>query len=143
MKPAFFELPLNALRPTQLCVSSDKLRSVQYALACSGISMLSPIPVVQYQQQWILTDGHTRALALYYRGDQRVRVCLESDPLDWNMYQICLNWCAEEQVMQIADLARRVVPHKTFEREWLQRCTNMHDALCWLQTGEVSPDKAD
>jgi hypothetical protein len=140
MIPAVFELPLNALRPTQLYVSSDKLRSVQYALSCGGASILSPIPVVQYEQQWLLTDGHTRALALYYRGDQRVRVCLESDSLDWPMFEICLDWCAEAQVLQVADLARRVVPHKTFEREWLQRCTNMYDALCWLHTGESAQD---
>lgn len=120
--PEVFELRLLDLRPSQLYVSSCKLRSVDYAFCCGGASMLEPLPVVKIDGQWVLTEGHTRSLALYLKGYQTVKVFQDPDKIDLEMYQTCLSWCQNEGILSVADLAPRLVDHKTFEALWIQRC---------------------
>jgi len=126
---AIFEVPLRELQPTQLYISQPKLQSVKYALACGGAAALLPIPIAERNGRLILTDGHTRSLALYYRGDQKLKVCWEPEELDWEMYDLCLGWCAEAGVKTVVDLACRVVSHQDFERLWCLPCMQIAEAL--------------
>ena len=119
-----FELRLLDLRPSQLYVSRCKLRSVDYAFCCAGASILQPLPVINIDNSWVLTDGHTRALALYLKGYQTVKVFQDTDNIDLEMYQTCLQWCESEGIISPADLAPHLVEHSEFERLWIQRCKN-------------------
>lgn len=117
-----FELRLLDLHPSQLYISSCKLRAVDYLFCCGGASMLQPLPVIKLDQEWVLTDGHTRALALYLKGYQNVKVFEDPDPIDLDMYRTAVHWCRTEGIKTIADLAPRLVEHSEFERLWIQRC---------------------
>jgi len=117
-----FELRLLEISPSQLYVSRCKLRSVDYAFCCGGASLLQPLPVINIDGQWTLTDGHTRALALYLKGYQTVQVFEDTDSINLEMYKTCLEWCKSEGILSPADLAPRLVEHKVFEELWIQRC---------------------
>jgi hypothetical protein len=36
-----------------------------------------------------------------------------------------IKWCAEENIHSPADLAKRIVPHKDYERLWRKKCMEM------------------
>jgi hypothetical protein len=53
----------------------------------------------------------------------------EEDELDWNAYEICVQWCEKEGVRTIADLKNRVVSPKEYEALWVNRCKKMQQEL--------------
>lgn len=125
-----FALPVDDVHPTQLLVSAAKLRSVLDWLDSDDPSY-DPLPVLDFDGDWYLSDGHTRALALYLAGDPELRV--ERDPdrdeLDIALYRECVTWCAAEQVTAVPDLVGRVVSAETHEREWIERCERAAERL--------------
>lgn len=127
---SIFKVRTLDVQPTQLYISEDKLRSVDYALRCCGSLALAPIPVVRWQDRLILTEGHTRALALYLLGEAEIRVCWETESIDWEMYRSCLNWCAEAGIHSVADLSQRVVSHADFCERWIGLCERYYQTYC-------------
>jgi NAD-dependent dihydropyrimidine dehydrogenase PreA subunit len=79
--------------------------------------------------QIIFTDGHTRAFAAFLCGLSEVRVFWDEDELDWEAYEICVEWCKEEGIHTIADLKNRVVTQREYEKLWLKRCEKMQQDL--------------
>ncbi len=115
-------MKLDEIQPSQLFISSEKLSRVMRDLDPRRPGSLEPIPVKKLGNQVIFVDGHTRALAAYLCGFSEVPVFWEEDELDWEAYEICVGWCKEEGIRQIADLKDRVVPPEDYEVLWLKRC---------------------
>ncbi len=90
---------------------------------------LEPIPVKELGNCVIFTDGHTRALAAFLCGFTEVRVFWDEDELDWEAYEICVEWCQAEGICTIADLKDRVVAPGEYDMLWLKRCREMHESL--------------
>ena len=42
----------------------------------------------------------------------------DNDNLDWEAYQICVDWCIEEGITNISHLEQKVVDHNTYEVLW-------------------------
>jgi hypothetical protein len=91
--------------------------------------LIKPIPVKKLGDKIVLTDDHTIALAAFLRGVSEVRVYWEEDELDWNAYEICVEWCRKEGVHTIADLKNRVVSPKEYDVLWVNRCKKMQKEL--------------
>ena len=91
--------------------------------------MLGPLPVRRYLGRLVLTDGHTRALALCIAGVRTVQIEYDDDPLDDAAYQECVRWCFRVGVHSVADLEGRIVDQPSYVRLWLERCREMHVAL--------------
>jgi 16S rRNA (guanine(1405)-N(7))-methyltransferase len=53
----------------------------------------------------------------------------ENEELDWDAYEICVEWCKKEGIRTIADLKNRVVPQKDYETLWHRRCEEMQQSL--------------
>jgi hypothetical protein len=121
-----FNILLAQLQPSQLYINADKLAHV---LQLSDPASLGPIPVKRLGDEIILTDGHTRAFAAYTRGCREVRVAWDQDPLDWEAYARCVDWCRQADIRSIADLRGRVVQTEQYETLWLDRCRALHRAL--------------
>lgn len=124
-----FEADLADLQPSQLYISADKLAEVQRGAREGANSQPDPLPVRELAGRWVLTDGHTRALAAHLSGRRTVPVCRDRDDLDWEAYEICVGWCLEEGIRTIADLEHRVVAAERYEELWLERCRSMHREL--------------
>jgi hypothetical protein len=119
-----FRMALDRLQPSQLYISADKLHKV-----LEGTEPGEPIPIKQLGRHLIMTDGHTRAFAAWSRGQSAVTVVWDEDELDWEAYEICVQWCEQEGIQTIADLEDRVVDGETYQTEWLDRCAAMHHKL--------------
>ena len=92
--------------------------------------LIKPIPVKKLlSEKIVLTDDHTVALAAFLHGVSEVRVYWEEDELDWNAYEICVQWCKKEGVRTIADLKNRVVSPKEYDTLWVNRCKKMQQEL--------------
>ena len=124
-----FVVDLLELQPSQLYISAEKLTRVLTILDLSRPESLTPLPVKRLSGRLVLTDGHTRAFAAYRAGLDRVRVCWDTDDLDWEAYEICVGWCVQEGIRTIADLEGRVVDATDYKRLWLERCAAMQRKL--------------
>jgi hypothetical protein len=118
------QMALDRLQPSQLYISADKLRYV-----LESPEPLEPVPIVRLGAHLIMTDGHTRAFAAWTRGQSEVPVVWDEDDMDWEAYEVCVQWCAQEGIHTVADLRDRVVDAETYQAKWLDRCAAMHRSL--------------
>jgi hypothetical protein len=124
-----FFMPLVAIQPSQLYISAQKLARLTAWWDPPRLAALTPIPVKRLNGRVIYTDGHTRAFAAYQRGFTEVPVVWDEDELDWEAYQICVDWCLENGIHTVMDLQDRVVAPEAYERLWIGRCHAMHKQL--------------
>jgi hypothetical protein len=120
---------LNELQPSQLYISAAKLARVRRDFDPQRPASLAPIPIKALGGRVIMTDGHTRALAALLAGLAEVPVVWDEDDLDWEAYQICVDWCLAEGIRTVADLQDRVVLAAEYEVVWHQRCREMQRDL--------------
>ena len=131
-----FLFPLAQLQPSQLYISTVKLAYVQ-AHWPPRIEMLEPIPIKSLNGRVIYTDGHTRAFAAYRQGFAEIPVVWDEDELDWEAYQICVEWCLAEGIRTIADLEGRVIAPEPYEVLWHDRCRVMQETLEQTRRSQV------
>jgi hypothetical protein len=129
MKMKFFEMELINIQPSQLYISKQKLAKVKEKFNPKDISTLDVIPIKKIKNNLFYTDGHTRAFAAYQAGFTKIPVIWEEDELDWELYQICIEWCTNEGIFSIANLSERVVNQKDYELLWYKRCDDLHQEL--------------
>ena len=120
---------LDQLQPSQLYVSQDKLSAIYATTDFFSPEGVQPIPIKDLGGLSVMTDGHTRALAAYLAGLTCVPTYDDPDDLDWEAYQICVDWCRVEGIHSVADLADRVVNAEDYERLWYDRCRVMQADL--------------
>ena len=123
-----FMMKLGEIQPSQLFINSEKLSLVMKTFDANPRS-IEFIPVKKIGDQVVFVDGHTRAFASFLRGISEVRVYWEEDELDWDEYEVCVDWCKKEGINTIADLKERVIPSKEYQVLWLDRCEKMQREL--------------
>jgi len=124
-----FEANLSDLQPSQLYICSDKLAEVARSMRTEQDSSIDPLPVTRLGPRTVLTDGHTRAFAAFVQGRRYVQVYWETDRLDWEAYEACVQWCLQERIHSVADLHARIVTAEQYEELWYKRCRAMHGRL--------------
>ena len=130
-----FQMKLNSIQPSQLYINSEKLGYVMRGLQRPERVFVQPIPVKKFGNQVVFVDGHTRAFAAFLLGLSEISVYCEisvyseDEELDWEEYEICVNWCKEEGIHTISDLRNRIVSDKDYQVLWLDRCGKMHRDL--------------
>ena len=70
----------------------------------------------------IMTDGHTRAFFLYKLGKKCIYVNWGTEEMDWGMYQLCVNWCLEENFTSIGNLEGIILKHSDYKIQWIRKC---------------------
>jgi len=123
-----FMMKLGEIQPSQLFINSEKLSLVMKTFDANPRS-IEFIPVKKIGDQVVFVDGHTRAFASFLRGISEVRVYWEEDELDWDEYEVCVDWCKKEGINTIADLKERVISSKEYQVLWLDRCGKMQREL--------------
>ena len=120
---------LKDIQPSQLYINSQKLDNVLNWFKSSQYDGYDAIPIKNLNGKVIFTDGHTRAYAAYIRGLKTIKVYWDEDELDWEAYQICVDWCNLEGIKLIEDLKNRIISPAEYEILWLKRCKDMHNQL--------------
>ncbi len=128
---------IDDLQPSQLYISRQKLLAVDAAY--SPDRPREALPVWRWGAMNVLTDGHTRALAAWLRGERQLKVYRDRDELDWEAYRICVGWCLEEGIRSVSDLRDRIIPAERYEELWLGRCRRLHHRLAGMR-GEEGTD---
>ena len=123
-----FMMQLDEIQPSQLFINSEKL-SLVMKISDANPRSIEFIPVKKIGDRVVFVDGHTRAFASFLRGMSEVKVYWEEDELDWDEYEICVDWCRKEGINTIADLKERVIPSKEYQVLWLDRCEKMQREL--------------
>ncbi|MCJ7422979.1 hypothetical protein MUP01_01755 [Candidatus Bathyarchaeota archaeon] len=123
-----FMMKLDEIQPSQLFINSEKLSLVMKTFDVNPRS-IETIPVKKIGEQIVFVDGHTRAFAAFLKGMSEVKVYWEEDELDWDEYEVCVDWCKKEGINTIADLKERVIPSKEYQVLWLDRCEKMQREL--------------
>lgn len=125
----YFEMNLDLIQPSQLYISEKKLANIQKQFDSNKTNTPGVIPIKMLDNEIIFTDGHTRAFVAYLAGFKTIKVEWETEELDWEMYQICVQWCKDEEIFTIADLVSRVIDHHEYEILWYKRCKTMLQEL--------------
>ncbi|MBZ9636491.1 hypothetical protein [Clostridium sp. FP1] len=118
---------LYEIQPSQLYVNSMKLQKVLSWFKPEDINSYEAIPIKKLNNKIIFTDGHTRAYAAYLNGINEIKVYWDEDDLDWDAYQICVDWCINENINSIVDLEKRIISDEEYKVLWLQKCKVMHE----------------
>lgn len=116
-------VPIDEPHPSQLYIDASRLGNALEWFDCDDPTY-DPVPVLHIEDELVLSDGHTRAFLAYVAGANTLEIVLDPDRRELNipLYRGCMDWCREESVTQIADLAGRVVSHDTFLDQWVARC---------------------
>ena len=124
-----FKLRLEAIQPSQLYISSEKLAAIESTWEAEELDALDPVPSKPLDGRLVSTDGHTRSVAAHRAGYETIWAVWDEDTLDWEAYRICVDWCREAGIRSIPDLADRIIGPDAYEELWLGRCCRMHETL--------------
>ena len=91
--------------------------------------LFDPLPVKELNGRVIFTDGHTRAYAAYTLGMSAIPVYWDTDELDWEAYQRCVEACQRDGIFTIADLKGGVVSDADYRDLWDAWCDRLHEEL--------------
>jgi len=114
-----FKIDIKEITPEQLTVDEVKLARVN-----SWIEKPEDIVVscVKIGNKIVVIDGHSRLVAAYNKGFRYVYAYLESDNDNLQFYKTCMQWCEDQRIYTIKDLAKRVVTPEEHEKLWISRC---------------------
>jgi len=124
-----FRLRIDQIQLSQLYISSAKLAGIMRVFEDGNESNLEPVPIKEIDGVLVATDGHTRLLAWFLNGHEEVGCEWEDTEMDWDAYRVCMQWCKEEGIQTVADLANRIISPEDYEALWLDRCRVMQHAL--------------
>ena len=125
-----FKAKLLNIQPSQLYICSEKLSRVIGSKSLINAESFEPVPVKKLGSRVIFTDGHTRAFALFQSGITEIYAYWDTDDeLDWEAYQICVDWCIKQNIYSIKDLNDRIVSEQDYQKLWLKRCSVMQCRL--------------
>ena len=116
---------LLSIQPSQLYINAAKLAAVLKTYTKPQLTQ-EKFPVIQIQDKLTFTDQHTRALAAYLHGIDKICIYLDTDDISHEMYVECVNWCQEEAIYSVADLVGRVIDDDRYKELWIKRCRMMH-----------------
>jgi len=132
-----FEMKLSEIQPSQLYISRKKLAKINKAFDPEIKTTLGVIPVKKLGNDIIFTDGHTRAVAAFLAGYQEITVEWEDEDLDWEMYELCVQWCKDEKIFSAKDLAKRIIQHKDYKLLWYKKCEIMQKEIVMKRKGLI------
>ncbi|MHA2502213.1 MAG: hypothetical protein ACXAE3_05040 [Candidatus Kariarchaeaceae archaeon] len=115
-------LLIDRLVPSQLFLNQSKLERIRLHVNEHGLDSLPPVPVKHLDQQLVLTDGHTRVYVAHELGEEKVNAVWDTEPLDWQLYRLCVLWAKDEGIGHVADLGKRILPADIYIKRWIGRC---------------------
>ena len=117
-KNEVFFLEIDKISPSQLYLSEKKLKE----LADFKPTAKEALPIKQLDGKIFLTDAHHRAYLFYKTGFTKLPVYWDVDELPLEIYEICLDWCHEAELMKISDFEGRILTEADYKKLWHDRC---------------------
>ena len=73
------EIKLLDIQPSQFYISAKKLERVKNWFDPNDLSKFEPLPIFEYGGKIFFTDGHTRALAAFLSGIEKIPLVWDSE----------------------------------------------------------------
>ena len=124
MDKAFY-MDLTDLLPSQLFLNQDKIKSLEKQINPFILENIPPISVRKFGDKIVFLDGHTRAFLAHKNGLKEVPVYWETEEYDWELYEICIQWCQNEGIFHVAELEHKIVDTITYEKCWIGKCQSL------------------
>lgn len=135
-----FAISLEDLQPTQAWVNADDL-----AIALDSwdpLAVMGPAPphVLEVEGQWVLLDGHARAVSALVRGRDPITVMPLPAVREPDRLATLLAWTRAEGVWNVTQLFERVVPPPQFVARWQARVDELDAAADTADRSEPQSD---
>jgi len=124
-----FYLKIEDIQPSQLYISSLKLKEIMSSFDSEKPNLLPPIPIKLLDDEYIATDGHTRLLAWYLKDYTEVLCEWEDIEFDWDEYRVYVKWCKDESITSVIDLKDRIIGPEAYQILWLGRCKKFQQSF--------------
>lgn len=62
-------------------------------------------------------------------GVKCINVYWDEDNLDWKLYESCVDWCLQEDIINISKLEERIITKEDYEILWINRCKDLQNDL--------------
>jgi hypothetical protein len=128
MNNSFF-MNIDEIQPSQLYLNSRKIEKGKKKYKIINPEQIKVVPIKKLKDQIIFVDGHTRAYVLWTHGYKKIKVVWEDEELDWEAYQIGVDWCKEAGITAISDLNTRIIDNESYQIKWIKRCQDMFSEL--------------
>ena len=123
------KLKLKDLQPSQFYISEKKLFNIKKWFNPANLSNFEPIPIKVLDDNPVITDGHTRAVAAIMAGLDVVPIVLDTDELDWDMYRACVKACHDQNIHSPMDLVDRIISEEDYKEKWDAWCDDLHNEM--------------
>jgi ribosomal protein S18 acetylase RimI-like enzyme len=120
------EIDIESVQPSQLYISELKYQAAKEDFEIYGWDSYKPVPVKRIGKDVFFTDGHTRALLLWQKGYNKIKVTPDTDDMDWISYLASVQWCRRAGIRSIRDLSERIVSEQEYQAKWLALCEKLH-----------------
>ncbi len=115
--PALFDVPLEAIQPSQFYVDKEKLTAVQ-TFICTPEDIV--VQVIPYGDRFISLDGHTRLYLAVQNGFTTVKaVKSETDDWVWTF----VHEAERRNILRPRDMV--LLPHAQYEIQWYRYCDDV------------------
>ena len=115
------------IQPSQFYISAEKLHRIGTWFDPGDLSNFEPLPIKELNGRIIFTDGHTRAFAAWQAGLRDIPLVWDTDELDWELYQVCVDACLERGISTVAHLENRVLPPEEYREKWNRWCDDIQN----------------
>ena len=124
-----FFMNIDEIQPSQLYLNNHKIEEVKRKYKIINPEQIKAVPIKRLHDRIMFVDGHTRAYVLWTYGYKKIKVVWEDEELDWEAYQICVDWCKNAEITSISDLKTRIINDKSYQIKWIKRCQDMVSEL--------------
>ncbi|MHA1672576.1 MAG: hypothetical protein ACTSYI_03025 [Promethearchaeota archaeon] len=124
-----FYMDLTDMFPSQLFLNREKIKAIQDQINPFVLENIPPISIRKFGNKIVFLDGHTRAFLAHENGLSKVPVYWETEEYDWELYEICIQWCQEEKILHISELKNKILEKKSFEKLWIGKCNVKSEEL--------------
>ena len=127
---------------SQIYLNSNKIASVMEWFDPQCMVDFQPLPVHDFgNNEYTLTDGHTRAYVAYKNGVSYLPVSYDNDDIVTGkvgqmLYKADIDWCKRFKLSHVKQLENRILDNDVYQKLWIERCDRSYHLLTKTSIGE-------
>ncbi|MHA1720772.1 MAG: hypothetical protein ACTSWX_03010 [Promethearchaeota archaeon] len=75
------------------------------------------------------TDGHYKVFLAFSSGYKKIQIELDEEDWDWELYDVSVKCCEDENIHEIGDLKDRNISDSDYQEFWIARCEKLEKEM--------------